>query len=156
VELHHLNLNGVLDITGFVMLCEDFLVIDPHANLFRGFFYGRALSAKGDPELTLVEGFGPQKRAHRSGDYPAYTPTDSNGGWREEWFYIRNSAGNPLPSFTVACHIRKDSWTWGRPTMEKERVEVLEKAMWKQVMEDILDLVCQRSRPSVNDGGARQ
>jgi hypothetical protein len=37
-----------------MMLCEGFRGIDPHTNLFRAFSYGRALSAKGDPELVLV------------------------------------------------------------------------------------------------------
>ncbi|RLN19608.1 putative retrotransposon protein [Panicum miliaceum] len=40
VEPQHLNPNGVLHIAGFVTLCEGFLRIDPHANLFRAFFYG--------------------------------------------------------------------------------------------------------------------
>jgi hypothetical protein len=35
--------------------------------------------------------------------------------------------------------MRKDSWTWGCPTAEKERMEVLEKALWKHVTEDGLD-----------------
>jgi hypothetical protein len=73
VELQHLNLNGVLHIAGFIMLYESFLGIDPHTNLLRAFFYNRALSVKGDPELVPVGGFGLQKRARWSGDYPAYT-----------------------------------------------------------------------------------
>jgi hypothetical protein len=60
-----------------MMLCEGFLGIDPHANLFRAFFSSRALSAKGDPELGPVRGFSLQKRADRPGDYPVYTPVDS-------------------------------------------------------------------------------
>jgi hypothetical protein len=44
----------VVHIVGFVMLCEGFLGIDPHVNMFRAFFYGWALSAKGDPELMPV------------------------------------------------------------------------------------------------------
>jgi hypothetical protein len=139
VELQHLNPNGLVHIVGFVTLCEGFLEIDPHVNLFQAFFYGRALSAKGDLELAPVRGFDLQKRARRSGDYPVYTPADSNRGWHEEWFYIRNVAGHPFPSFTGACPVRKDSWTWGRPTAEKERAEVLEKVLWKCIMEDGLD-----------------
>ncbi|RLM64323.1 orf3 [Panicum miliaceum] len=139
VELQHLNPNGLLHIAGFITLCEGFLGIDLHANLFRAFFYGRALSVKGDPELAPVGGFGLQKRARRSGDYPAYTPANSNRGWHEEWFYIRNPVGNPFPSFTGARPMRKDSWTWGRPAAEKERVEILEKTLWKRVAEDGLN-----------------
>ncbi|RLM55102.1 hypothetical protein C2845_PM10G10600 [Panicum miliaceum] len=95
MELQHLNPNGVLHIASFVTLCEAFLGIDPCANLFRTFFYGRALVMKGDLELASVGGFGLQKGARRLGDH-------SNRGWHEEWFYISNPAGNPFPSFTGA------------------------------------------------------
>jgi hypothetical protein len=42
-----------------------------------------------------------------------YTPADSNQGWHEEWFYIRNPAGNLFPLFMGVCPVRKESWTWG-------------------------------------------
>jgi hypothetical protein len=90
VELQHLNPNGVLHIVGFVTLCEGFLRIDPHVNLFRAFFHARGLLVKGGPELAPVEGFGLQKKPRKLGDYPVYTPTDLNRGWHDEWFYIRN------------------------------------------------------------------
>jgi hypothetical protein len=139
MELQHLNLNGLLHIAGFIILYEGFLGIDPHANLFRAFFYGQALLAKGDPKLASVGGFGLQKRARRLGDYPVYTAADSNRGWHEEWFYIKNPAGNPLPSFTGAFPVRKESWTWGTLTPEKEHVGVLKTALWKHVVEEGLD-----------------
>jgi hypothetical protein len=63
VELQHLNPNGLVHIAGFIMLCDGFLGIDLHANLFLTFLYGQALSTKGDLELALVGGFGLQKRA---------------------------------------------------------------------------------------------
>jgi hypothetical protein len=83
VKLQHLNPNGVLHIAGFVMLYEGFLEIDPHANLFQAFFHGRGLTVKGNPLHAPVGGFGLQKRFCSLGDYPAYTPTDSNQGWHE-------------------------------------------------------------------------
>jgi hypothetical protein len=78
VELQHLNPNGVLHIASFVTLCEGFLSIDPHANLFQVFFHGRGLIVKEDPLPAAVGGLGPQKRPRSLADYPAYTPTDSN------------------------------------------------------------------------------
>jgi hypothetical protein len=83
VELQHLHPNGVLHITGFVTLCEGFLMIDLHVNIFRAFFHGRGLTVKGNPLHAPVGGFGLQKRFCSLGDYPAYTPTDSNQGWHE-------------------------------------------------------------------------
>jgi hypothetical protein len=111
LELQHLNPNRVLHIVGFIMLCEGFLGIDPHTNLFRAFFHGQGLTVNGDPELMPVEGFGLQKRHCASGDYPACTPTDSNWGRHEEWFYIRNPVEMLFPAFTGACPVKKNSWT---------------------------------------------
>ena len=43
LELQHLNPMGVLHIAGFVTVCEAFLEIEPHADLFWLFFFGRAM-----------------------------------------------------------------------------------------------------------------
>ena len=45
LELQHLNPMGVLHIAGFVTVCEAFLRMEPHADLFRRFFSGRTLTA---------------------------------------------------------------------------------------------------------------
>ena len=40
LELQHLNPTGVLHITSFVTVCEAFLRMDPHVDLFRQIFSG--------------------------------------------------------------------------------------------------------------------
>ena len=40
LELQHLNLTGVLHITSFVTICEAFLGMEPHVDLFRWIFIG--------------------------------------------------------------------------------------------------------------------
>ncbi|RLN13364.1 hypothetical protein C2845_PM09G08710 [Panicum miliaceum] len=82
LEFQHLNLNGVLHITGFVTLCEAFLGIEPHVGLFRAFFYGKTSPAKGKTSsATPVGGFGLQRRPRHDDVYPKYTPAESNKGW---------------------------------------------------------------------------
>ena len=44
LELQRLNPTGVLHIVGFVTICEAFLGMEPHVDLFRWIFSGRALS----------------------------------------------------------------------------------------------------------------
>ena len=44
LELQHLNPRGVLHIAGFVTICEAFLGMEPHMDLFRLFFSGRAMA----------------------------------------------------------------------------------------------------------------
>ncbi|RLM66635.1 hypothetical protein C2845_PM16G03750 [Panicum miliaceum] len=62
-----------------------------------------------------------QKRGGRSVGYRPYTPAESNWGWHEEWFYIKHPEQMPFPAFTGACPVKKDSWTWGVLTAEKEK-----------------------------------
>ncbi|RLM52734.1 hypothetical protein C2845_PMPSC055481 [Panicum miliaceum] len=139
VELQHLNPNGMLHIVGFITLCKGFLVIDPHANLSRAFFHGQGLTVKGDPLPTSVGGFGLEKRSRSSADYLAYTPADSNRGWLEEWFYIRNLVEATFLAFAGARPVKQNSWTWRPLTSEKGRLAFLERALRKRVTEEGLD-----------------
>ncbi|RLN41540.1 retrotransposon protein, putative, unclassified [Panicum miliaceum] len=58
-------------------------------------------------------GFGLPKKPWLGGDYPAYTPSDSNHGWHDEWFYLKNPAEKPFPTYTGGRPERQESWTWG-------------------------------------------
>ena len=90
----------MLHITGFITVCEAFLEMELHVDLFWRIFSGRALSEGKPPRIALVSGFALQKRPKPSVPYPAYSPSDSNRGWHGEWFYIRNPTEAPFPPFT--------------------------------------------------------
>ena len=92
---------GVLHIAGFITVCEAFLGMEPHADLFWLFFSWRAMVDWSSTEIALVGGFALQRKPRAGGgSYPAYTPCDSNWGWHGERFYIRNLVGAPFPVFT--------------------------------------------------------
>ena len=91
LKLQHLNPTGVLHIAGFIIVCEAFLGMEPHVDLFRRIFSGQALSEGKLPKIMPVGGFSLQKKPKPLTPYPAYSPYDSNWGWHGEWFYIRNS-----------------------------------------------------------------
>jgi len=57
LELQHLNPMGVLHIAGFVTVCEAFLGMEPHVDLFWLFFSGRAMTAGNLAKTALVGGF---------------------------------------------------------------------------------------------------
>ena len=84
LELQHLNLTGVLHITGFVTVCEAFLGMEPHVDFFQRMFFGQTLSVGNPPETAPVGGFALQKKPSAGGSYPAYIPCDSNRGWHGE------------------------------------------------------------------------
>jgi len=72
---------GVLHIAGFVTVYEAFLGMEPHTDLFRLFFFGRAMADWSSIEIAPVGGFALQwKPRAGGGSYPAYTPCDSNRG----------------------------------------------------------------------------
>jgi hypothetical protein len=50
-----------------------------------------------------------------------------------------NPAGNPFLSFMGSRPVRKESWTCWTLTVEKGRMEILEKVLWKRVMEEDLE-----------------
>ena len=109
LKLQHLNPTRVLHITGFVIVCEAFLRIELHVDLFQWIFTRRALFEGKPPKTTPVGGFALQKKPRLSGSYPAYSSCDSNQGWHDEWFYIRNLAEAPFPPFTERRPERRES-----------------------------------------------
>ena len=57
LELQHLNPTGVLHIAGFITVCEAFLGMEPHIDLFWLFFSRRAMTVGNSAEIALVGGF---------------------------------------------------------------------------------------------------
>jgi len=55
--LQHLNPTRVLHIAGFVTICEAFLKMESHVDLFWRVFIERALSEGKPPRTAPVEGF---------------------------------------------------------------------------------------------------
>ena len=103
----------MLHITEFITVCEAFLGMEPHVDLFWRLFSRRALSEGKPLMIVLVGGFALYKKPSVSGSYPVYTPYDSNWGWHGEWFYIRNPAEAPFSPFTGRRLERQESWSWG-------------------------------------------
>ena len=107
--MQHLNPTRVLHIAGFITIYEAFLGIELHEDLFRRIFSGRALSEGKPPRIAPVGGFALQKKPKSSVPYPTYSPCDSNREWHSEWFYIRNPAEAPFPTFTEKRPERRES-----------------------------------------------
>ena len=103
LELQHLNPTGVLHIAGFVTVYEAFLGMEPHVDLFRHFFSGRAMTAGNSAETAPVGGGSPC-RGSRAQEVciprtPHVTPTgDGMGsgsilGIRRRHHFQRSPAG---------------------------------------------------------------
>ena len=86
LEVTHLKPNSIVQIAIFIHLCEAFLGIAPHFNLWRALYHLRGYPSAarrdvvGGAAFSLCQG--------RS--YPALELRDSNKGWHKEWFVVSN------------------------------------------------------------------
>ena len=56
IELQHLNLNGIQHIAAFIMMCEGYLGIEPHFELWRYFFSISLIKKKRGQETPVPMG----------------------------------------------------------------------------------------------------
>ena len=111
----------------FVALCEGFLGISPHFDLWR-YFFAVTLLKKWEKKLELnvpMGCTGIQLRNNRVSEYPSMHLSTSNKGWHSHWFYVKNNAATPLPEFTGRL-IKEvlESWrTWGVLDKDKKKIQ---------------------------------
>src|SRR5438105_3715296 len=92
IKLANLNTNSILHISTFIHLCEVFLSVCPHFNLFRYLFTLKPNQKGG--KINVVGGAGLQLRQGRGDDYLGLQFKTSLKGWQQRWFYV----SNPSPS----------------------------------------------------------
>ena len=90
IQLHHLTLTFILRISIFVHLCEAFLEIYPHFDLFKTLIFLNPYPNFSN--VATVGGFNLELRSEMVGKYIPYSPRRQIGDWRSEWFYIDNHA----------------------------------------------------------------
>ena len=117
VELQHLTPNGVQHIVAFIALCEGFLGISPHFDLWRYFFAVTLLKKREKKqELNVLMGcIGIQLHNNRVSEYLPMHLSTSNKEWHSHWFYVKSDAAIPLLELT-RCFIEEilESWRrWG-------------------------------------------
>jgi hypothetical protein len=90
LELHHLNPNSIYHISIFIHLCEAFLGIEPHWDLFRFLFRVKPQPTIKNP--SIVGGAGIQLRQQAGDKYLSYKFPSNISGWKNHWFYVENHA----------------------------------------------------------------
>ena len=88
LEVTHLKPNSITQIAIFIHLCEGYLGIAPHFNLWRALYH-----LKGHPSNVRrnVVG-GAAFSLHQGSVYPDFELRDTNKGWAWEWFVVSNPA----------------------------------------------------------------
>jgi len=88
LEVTHLKPNSIAQIAIFIHLCEAFLGIAPHFNLWWALYHLR-----GYPSAARCDVVGGAAFSLRQGrSYLALEWRDSNKGWHKEWFVVSNPA----------------------------------------------------------------
>ena len=125
MELQHLTPNEIQHIAAFVALCEGFLGISLHFDLWRYLFAINLVKRRvGKQELhTSVGCASVHLRNNRAGVYPLMRLSTSNKGWHSQWFYVKNDAAAPLPAFT-GRYILEAPGSWGRGISGKEKKQL--------------------------------
>jgi hypothetical protein len=102
--MQHLFPNSVLQLAGFVIVCEAFLGIEPNKDLFRRLFEVKSRWALGsaDGVLAPMGGMNIQMRSGVSHLYLCLLLRSLNSGWHGGWFYICDDTSATLLPFSVA------------------------------------------------------
>jgi hypothetical protein len=133
VELHNLTPNSISQAAIFVAVCEGYLGIAPHWDLWTHLFFAelfalpmgerkvRAAVRAGGCTLLL--------RQSRASQYIPAVLASSNKGWQRRWFYLRND-GELLPPFSQrVVTAASDAWRYGTPHERQKNLEPLLQAL---------------------------
>jgi hypothetical protein len=92
VELHNLNPNSIAQAAIFAAVCEGFLGIDPHWDLWTHLFSAEPFaSTTGEKRVRMAVRAGGcilQLRQARAQQYIPAILVSSNKGWQRWWFYL--------------------------------------------------------------------
>jgi hypothetical protein len=127
VELHNFNLNSIAQAAIFAAVCEGFLGIDLHwdlwTHLFSAVFFVASTDVKKVRMAVWAGGCTLQLRSGRAQQYIPASLVSSNKGWQNRWFYLRNDDGM-LPSFSqVVVTAAGNNWRWGATRENQEKLQ---------------------------------
>jgi hypothetical protein len=131
--LHNLSPNSISQAAIFVALCEGYLGIAPHWDLWTHLFSAELFaSPTGERRVRAAVRAGGcilQLRQSRASLYIPAILASSNKGWQRRWFYLRND-GEMLPPFSQrVVTAAADTWRYGTPHDRQKNLEPLLKAL---------------------------
>src|SRR4051812_2829279 len=146
-QLHHIVPNSITLLASFFSLCEGFLGIDPHWNLFRTIYTIKPQKMKkyGYAELNhLCGGFFLTKRQGVQ-YFPSSLP-DSVKNWQNSWFYCKVDTAPGARTLPPYSDVRlSDSRGWNPWLVAAEKQQVLplmrEVVSMKKRGMDAMDLI---------------
>jgi hypothetical protein len=134
VELHNFAPNAISQAASFVAVCEGFLGIPAHWDLWVHFFRGELHTlATGERKVRRAVRAGGLTFSVRDSQRELYLPcsmTANNSDWEKGWFYLRNDGAGLPPYSGKVVKERPISWTHGvSPPSRQRRLEPLTNAI---------------------------
>jgi hypothetical protein len=127
VELHNFNPNSIAQAAIFAAVCEGFLGIDPHwdlwTHLFSVEFFAATTEAKKVRMVVRAGGCTLQMRLGRAQQYILATLASSNKGWQNRWFYLWNDGGMLPPFSQRVVTAAGTNWRWGATRENQEKLQ---------------------------------
>jgi hypothetical protein len=133
VELHNLSPNSISQAAIFAAVCEGYLGIAPHWDLWTHLFSAELFASPMEERMVRmavrVGGCILQLRQARALQYIPAILASSNKGWQRRWFYLQNDDGR-LPSFSQrVVTAAADNWRYGTPRDRQKNLQPLLKAL---------------------------
>jgi hypothetical protein len=133
VELHNLSPNSISQAAIFAAVCEGYLGIAPHWDLWTHLFSAELFaSPTGERRVRMAVRAGGcilQLRQARALQYIPAILASSNKGWQRRWFYLQNDDGR-LPSFSQrVVTSAAENWRYGTPRDRQKNLQPLLKAL---------------------------
>jgi hypothetical protein len=98
VQLHQLTPNSILHIAYFITLCEAFMGINPHWDLWKCPFYlCRNVSKEEIHDLG-----GAIVSVQSEAQYLKFEMAESVQNWRQKWFYIKDQKSSESDQYGLA------------------------------------------------------
>jgi hypothetical protein len=133
VELHNLSPNSISQAAIFAAICEGYLGIAPHWDLWTHLFSAELFtSPTGERRVRMAErvcGCILQLRQARAPQYIPAILASSNKGWQRRWFYLRNDDGRLLSFSQRVVTATSENWRYGAPHDRQKNLQPLLKAL---------------------------
>nr|CAB3503342.1 unnamed protein product [Digitaria exilis] len=122
IQAAHLSLNSYLHLSIFIHVCENFLGIDLHFELFLNLF--RLKSVPKDEDPKYISGATFQFKQGMQEKYIPYKTKDTHLNWEQEGFYVSNYAPS-LPDRMPDRPWRQNCWNQIFKESATDQIEVL-------------------------------
>jgi hypothetical protein len=132
-ELHNFSPNSISQVAVFVAVCEGYLGIEAHwdlwIHLFRGELFVEHVRNQ-TKRYARAGGLTLHLRPSRKNLYISNKMTTNNAGWTRGWFYLRNFSSKLLAFTNMVLRERPEKWGCGvSPPAQQAKLKVLTDAL---------------------------